>query len=784
MAAAGLSSLPGFAQLYVVATTAVGLSCVVLALPQVDISAPVSMAVMLFVGMITATIHLPLPLVHGRSSMSVSHAVVLFAMLTMGTPAAVLITAVTAFVQSTVRKRSVTQPHQILFNVASLAMTVAVAGGVFFGVRAEQGNWLETFVGPLALAELVYFGVNTVLVATVVALSSRQALAKVWLADFLWTGPGYFVGAAAAAAGFALSDEKLYWWVAIAVPLYLTYRSYRTYASRVEAGQAQAQLALEIQLGIVEALTAAIESKDRTSKLEQRRLTVYADALGQAVGLDEPELHALRTAALLHDVGNLAVPEHILSKATSLTFEEFERVKIHPRVGAEILKNVPFSVPVAPIVLRHHERWDGSGYPDGLKGTAIPLGARILAVADCFSALLSERPYRPAVSHWEALATLKRCSNTWLDPTLVDRFVELLPDLEKKLGDLALDADALTLTSSTELATERAFEDIAVARHEARALFEIAQALTSTQGIAEAVDAIVHKLADLIPIDAGALFLWRENPTTFSCRYASGAAGAALMDIEADTLEGLQSRLEQHIASSFPVAAPPAVLISELKIGERRLGALAIFAGDHKGSRTDHLRLLDYVAPQVGLVIHNAVAFEETRQASLTDPLTELPNRRYLVQHLGLELARADRQKCPVALLLMDVNDFKEINDTHGHRAGDLVLCEVGRVMRAQLRPYDVCARFGGDEFVLVLWDCDLAQAESRRLQLEETIRTTVAPIDGIGPTLPSVSVGIAVYPVDGYTTDQMLAAADQQMYARKAKHREATGARQMVESA
>ncbi|MFN7980759.1 MAG: GGDEF domain-containing protein [Vicinamibacterales bacterium] len=163
-------------------------------------------------------------------------------------------------------------------------------------------------------------------------------------------------------------------------------------------------------------------------------------------------------------------------------------------------------------------------------------------------------------------------------------------------------------------------------------------------------------------------------------------------------------------------------MIAKLEIGDRLLGALALVGVDPGGARRDFQRLLEHVAPQVGLVIHNAISFEETRQLSVTDPLTELPNRRYLVQHLGLELARADRHASPIAMLLMDVNDFKEINDTLGHKAGDYVLREIGLVARSVLRPYDVCARFGGDEFVLVLWDCDLAQAERRRQQLEDLI--------------------------------------------------------------
>ena len=768
--------MPWPARLYVCVMIVVGCLCLFLALPRIDLSSPGWLAALLVVGLATATIHLPLPLAQSRSSMSVSHAVVVMAMLTSGPGAAVLLVVATTLVQSTVRTRLASRPYRTLFNIGSLAVTVTLAAGTYSYLRADQGSWLDTVGGPLACAELVYFLVNTVLVATAVALSTKQPLLRVWRSDFMWTGPGYFLGAIAAGTAYSLSQRSVYWWFAIAVLMYVIFDSYRTYIGRLKAGQEKAQQALEVQFGIVQALAAAIESKDRTSQSELHRFMVYAESLAKAVGLGEDEIHAVRTAALLHDIGNLAVPEHILAKPGQLTFDEFERVKIHTRVGAEILKSIPFQSPVAPLILGHHERWDGSGYPSGLRGDAIPKGARILAVADCFSALLSDRPHRAAFSYWEALATVKRCAGSWLDPALVERFVAILPEIETRLEATTTAAGQLAPASDASSGGDGAFKDIAVARHEARALFEIAQALTSTQGVSEAVDAIVDKLAELIPIDAGALFIWDASRERFSCRYATGPRREALMRIDEATFDGLQARVGDDVLPAFD-AAPPAVMVARLEIGDRLIGALAL-VGANGGSRRDYQRLLEHVAPQVALVIHNAISFEETRQLSLTDPLTELPNRRYLVQHLGLELSRADRHGSPIALLMMDVNDFKDINDTQGHNAGDLVLREIGSVVRSLLRPYDVCARFGGDEFVLVLWDCDMAQAERRRQQLEEMIAMIEVAADDGSSVTTSVSIGIAVYPMDGRGTDQLLEAADQMMYERKAARKAERGGR------
>ena len=246
--------------------------------------------------------------------------------------------------------------------------------------------------------------------------------------------PAVFAGAAVAAMVLEVTRDGQYWWALIfSLPAYLTYRSYQAYSERIGEEQRQVRGLSEVQLATIEALALAIEAKDSTSRDHLQRIQVYAEGLARAVGLTEPEILGVKTAGLLHDIGNLAIPEHILSKMSRLSYDEFERVKIHPRVGAEILKSVPFPYPVTPLILSHHERWDGRGYPSGLKGDDIPVGARILAVVDCFTSMLSERPYRPARTYAEAIVTLRENGGAGLDPALVEKFIEILPGLEYAL---------------------------------------------------------------------------------------------------------------------------------------------------------------------------------------------------------------------------------------------------------------------------------------------------------------------------------------------------------------
>ena len=170
------------------------------------------------------------------------------------------------------------------------------------------------------------------------------------------------------------------------------------------------------------AIAGAVEARDGYTGAHIERVTNYAMAAGRECALGEDELRYLRVGSLLHDVGKIAIPDSILRKPGPLTDDEYEVMKRHPEIGAAMLDRSPFLRPALPGVLHHHERWDGGGYPYGLRGEAIPLAGRILAVADTFDAIVTARPYRPARSPEAAVAELERCSGTQFDPSVVEAF--------------------------------------------------------------------------------------------------------------------------------------------------------------------------------------------------------------------------------------------------------------------------------------------------------------------------------------------------------------------------
>ena len=259
-------------------------------------------------------------------------------------------------------------------------------------------------------AATTYFIVNTLTIATAIALSTGQSIVKVWNENFLWSAPSYFVGAGAAGIASWMVVGLSAQWLALlaAAPLYLTYRTYKVYLGRIEDEQRHVREMADLHLATIEALALAIDAKDQTSQSHIRRVQLYAASVAKALGMSDNDVQGVKTAALLHDIGKLAVPEHILSKPGPLTPEEFLKIRAHPKVGADIVSSVPFPYPVAPLILSHHERWDGKGYPTGLKGEEIPLGARILSVVDYFDALMADRPYHKAMSSEAAVGLLQQ----------------------------------------------------------------------------------------------------------------------------------------------------------------------------------------------------------------------------------------------------------------------------------------------------------------------------------------------------------------------------------------
>src|ERR1700683_4272072 len=389
----------------------------------------------LAVAVLASGLKVQLPGIDG--TMSVNFLFILLGVLELSLPETLLIGCTATLVQSVWQTRNRLDPIKILFNVAGMMANASALTYITYHWLAQRYGANKPIL--LMVAALVFFFANTLPISIVISLTEGKSSRKVWSECYFWSFLYYLVGAAAVGL-VGIVNRSAGWETSLLVlPLiYWVYRSYRLYLGRLEAEKERVEVEkrhveqiASLNMRTIEALALAIEAKDHTTHTHLQRVRTYAVEIAKEIGLSADEIEALRAAALLHDIGKLAVPEHIINKPGKLTPEEFEKMKVHPLVGAEILDRVAFPYPVAPIVRSHHERWDGSGYPAGLVGEEIPIGARILTVVDCLDALATDRPYRPAIPPDRAMSTVKEKAGTWFDSKIVEVLERRYVDLER-----------------------------------------------------------------------------------------------------------------------------------------------------------------------------------------------------------------------------------------------------------------------------------------------------------------------------------------------------------------
>ncbi len=437
------------ARAFIVGMALTGSFCFVLAFSHWQSNDPVKFACYLTAALLASSLKVTLPGLD--ATLSVNFLFTLLGILELGMPETLLIVLASTVGQAYMRRRHRVKLVQFVFNWSQLTVSSSVAYGAYVLVVARVLH----APGPLALlvAAITHFGCNTAAMSTIIGLTEDKPIPKVWNDSYLWSFPYYMVGAAVAGLVHFLNGH-IGWQSSLLIlpPIYLMYRSYRLYLGKLETEKRHAEQVSSLHLRTIETLALAIEAKDQTTGEHLQRVRVYAMELAKELGLSEDETEALRAASVLHDIGKLAVPEHIISKPGKLTPEEFEKMKIHPTVGAEILEQVDFPYPVAPIVRAHHEKWDGSGYPNGLAGEAIPIGARILAAVDCLDALASDRQYRKALPLDEAMAKVVADANKSFDPRVVAILQRRYIELEKLANVQPLQAPPKL---STDIKVER-----------------------------------------------------------------------------------------------------------------------------------------------------------------------------------------------------------------------------------------------------------------------------------------------------------------------------------------
>jgi diguanylate cyclase (GGDEF)-like protein/putative nucleotidyltransferase with HDIG domain len=847
-----MTHLPFGLRVYIGVVLALGGGLLALALGSIHFDEPARFLLFLILSSLASILKISIPMPRLLSqnglTMSLSFMMNFAAMLVLGVHEAAIIGAVGAFCQCTFNVRHKNPLYRTLFSMGALAITLELTGFVYLWAGGTLGSqstlvWSEEVL-PLALAACTHFLINTGLVAGAIALSAEQPLVVVWAEHFLSGWINQMLGATMGVLIAGGLHQTRYWLLPITtLLLYLTFRTYRTYNLRIETEQRAAQQMSDLHESTLEALALAIDAKDRHSRTHLRRVQTFSVALARAERLPEDEVQAVRTAALLHDIGKLAVPQHILSKTGQLSDEERRKLRIHPQVGAEIVRDVPFPSPVAPLILWHHERWDGTGYPSGLKQESIPLGARILAIADCADSFIGERAEVEDMHSRlsDVAAALREEAGKSLDPRLVSRFIELLPRLQiaetRFVADEAPAAPPLhadkTLQAQVDWAVRTVtslasspFEHIELAHREIHTLYELAQVLSACLSVNDTMVQLVSKLGALVPFSTCALFLHDSDRREISCRFASGPGALRLDGLRmavgdspigwvvqqerslvnislTATMNGIRATNDVVPSSathpsngagaagasnvlsasgdaegSFETDALRAALVCPLVVEGGCLGVLMVAQEKAAFYEDEHRRLLEQVAEHLSAAVQNSLRFERTREAALTDKLTGLTNSRGLAATFESAISQAKDQHESMAVLMIDVDEFKAINDTFGHAAGDRALREVARTLSSSIRSRDICARYAGDEFVIVLMRCGAPEADRRARELQAMFEgVRFAPEPGRLSSL-HISVGSAAYPGDGSSLESLLVVADRRMYRDKDQRKRALAGR------
>lgn len=648
------SSRQFLARAFIAGMALTALACFALAFANWQSSDWVKFVCYLAAALLASSFKVSLPGIEGTLSMNFLFTLV--SILEMSFPETLLIGVVSTLGQLYWRPARRPKPVQIIFNLSHVTVCSAAAYGAYKVVFIHVLHAPLQSFSPLALlaAAIAHYFFGTFAMSTIIGLTEEKPIPKVWTESYLWLFPYYLAGAAI--AGFvSVLNRHIGWQASLLVlpPIYLMYRSYRLYLGKLETEKEHAEKVSNLHLRTIEALALAIEAKDQTTGEHLQRVRVYAMEVARELGLNEDETEALRAASVLHDIGKLAVPESIISKPGKLTPEEFEKMKIHPIVGAEILEQVDFPYPVVPIVRAHHEKWDGSGYPTGLIGETIPVGARILAAVDCLDALASDRQYRKALPLHEAMAKVASESGASFDPKIVEILQRRYVELEKLATDQHFQAppklstdikvergaapDAGFAESEKPLAApleqdRKNFNTPAAAEKKGEELLAFMQRLGSSLMLEDTLSLLSVLIRRLVPYEQMAVYLLSNNVLTTA--FVDGQNPHQFSSLRIPIGEGLSGWVAQnakpilngnpsvepgYVNGAANSSAPRSALAVPLAGTSSVVAVLALYRVPADAFSREDLNLLQALVSKLGVAIENAL-----RDSGNADPAVNL----------------------------------------------------------------------------------------------------------------------------------------------------------------
>lgn len=518
---------------------------------------------LVIVGMFPNTLPLPsgLRLSHEKLTFTLSDAVILLIACRYGFAACVFIAAIEGFTSSlrAVRRLSSNLFSFGMMSLAAAAAALSLNAVLRYGFGETPG--ISSYAFPaiavaVLVASITHIIVNSGLISALFALRLGNPILSGWKDNFLLIAPMILPTSAAASLMYIGLQYNALTMVAIGAPILISiHYGHRRYRDSVReqinlierAQQERITLMEKAHLETIEALAVTINAKDEVTHEHVLRVQIYAAGVARLLGCSESEIEALKAGALLHDIGKIAVPDYILNKPGKLTAAEFEKMKTHTLVGAQILGRVAFPYPIVPVVRHHHERWDGRGYPDGLQGEDIPLTARILSVVDCFDAVREDRQYRKGMTREEAIEYLMTNSGSQYDPRVTGTFITHLPEFEAEImahrnvpqptfgiepGEQLSEAARLVAPAAglaEAVAPRQASGDIQLTAEQRAALYTFTVNLSEARSLDGVITALTRSLKAIVPYDACTITLTPPHRDDCVVAYADGEHAALLL---------------------------------------------------------------------------------------------------------------------------------------------------------------------------------------------------------------------------------------------------------------
>lgn len=737
------TSLSPRARTYVLSVVLVGGAVLLAGLTQL-LQRPVDPRWFVLLGLTAFTSSITVKVPSVAATLSVSEAFVFSSVILFGwAPGAVLASIDGLVISFWLERRRPQPPYRLLFNTTAPALATCFSAWIYAIAGAPDitspNFQIRQILFPLGAFASTYFLANTSLIAIAIALEQKLPVFALWKTNFLSLWLNFFSGASIAALLVSFGDQDAFGAIWVVLPLLgISYFTYKSSMARIEDANKHVEQLNTLYLSTIETLAMAIDAKDQITHGHIRRVQIFAVALAKSTGItDAAQIRAIEAASLLHDMGKLAVPEYILNKPGPLTPAEFERMKLHASVGADILSAIDFPYPVVPIVRHHHENWDGSGYPAGLKGTQIPIGARVLSVVDCFDALTSDRPYRPRLTDEDALQVIRDRRGSMYDPLIVDAFFSLYKRMKAQRSE-PLNPDDIAAAPETSFPRLAA---ITASAGESRAMYRLIQRLAAQHDLRGALSDVADELSGLVPAVTLAVYTRVPDSTEFEATHVVGSHAASLKGRRVrvgEKLVGWSAGSGRSVLNADPVgewgelaraADLRSSLIVPVSADSERLAVFVALSDRENGFRSEDQRIVEAVLRHITPIL------QRLRPGAAVSPTGEKSGQT-------LELT-------PVAMLACRCAPYSGA----GPEPVGLALA----VLRRHLGDRALTQIISGNDVFVGIGIQDLDRVETTA----EVLRVTLS---GAGLIEKPYHVASAVTPRDGTTLEHLIYACRQRL--------------------